>query len=137
MSGELMVPGGGGALSAITVQSLADLGYGVDVTQADAFTLPDVAAEASAKIAAIPGDQHRAAWGRGRAQGDGPVRRSREALPAGVHPEYSEYLGGESRMRYFGSTSQAGPVPLCGFELRREPIYVIDQQGHIVRTIIP
>ena len=30
---------GGGTLSAITVQSLADLGYGVDVTQADAIYL--------------------------------------------------------------------------------------------------
>ena len=46
---ELMGPGGGGALSAITVQSLADLGYGVDVTQADAYTLPG--AIAGAKIA--------------------------------------------------------------------------------------
>ena len=48
------------ALSAITVQSLADLGYGVDVSQADPYTLPSAAsAKASAKIAAampaIPG----------------------------------------------------------------------------------
>ena len=60
LPGELMGPGGGPALSAITVQSLADLGYGVDVTQADAYTLPSVAAgKASAKITAampaIPG----------------------------------------------------------------------------------
>ena len=40
LEGDLMVPGGGRALSAITVQSLADLGYGVDVTQADPYTLP-------------------------------------------------------------------------------------------------
>ncbi len=38
LNGELMEPAGGGALSAITVQSLADLGYGVDVTQADPYT---------------------------------------------------------------------------------------------------
>ena len=40
LEGELMSPSGGGTLSAITVQSLADLGYGVDVAQADAYTLP-------------------------------------------------------------------------------------------------
>ena len=49
LDGELMGPSGGGWLSAITVQSLADLGYGVDVTQADAYTLPG--ALAGAKIA--------------------------------------------------------------------------------------
>ncbi|MCY4427041.1 MAG: hypothetical protein OXC05_08435, partial [Halieaceae bacterium] len=38
LPGELM--GRGGRLSAITVQSLADLGYGVDVTRADPYTLP-------------------------------------------------------------------------------------------------
>ena len=52
LSHELMGPGGGGALSAITVQSLADLGYGVDVTQADAYTLPaSTAGKMAAKIA--------------------------------------------------------------------------------------
>ena len=56
--GETMRPGGGLALSAITVQSLADLGCGVDVTQADAYTLPYAAAtEARAQhAAAIPED---------------------------------------------------------------------------------
>ena len=44
LPGELMGPRGGEALSAITVQSLADLGYGVDVTQADSYTLPGAAA---------------------------------------------------------------------------------------------
>ena len=53
--GELMSPPGGPYLSAITVQSFADLGYGVDVTQADPYTLPGAAsAKASAKIAAMP-----------------------------------------------------------------------------------
>ncbi len=39
---ELMTPGFSdpGPLSAITIQSMADLGYTVDVTQADAYTLP-------------------------------------------------------------------------------------------------
>ena len=39
---ELMTPfvGGGHALSLITIESLADLGYGVDVTAAESYTLP-------------------------------------------------------------------------------------------------
>ena len=85
--GDLMVPGGGGALSAITVQSLADLGYGVNVTQADPFTLIDAAAKASAKIAA-------------------PATH--------IQPEWS-----------------------CGTGQHQEPIYVVDPQGRIVRTISP
>ena len=68
------------ALSAITIQSLADLGYVVDVTQADPYTLPSAAAKASAKIAAP-----------------------------------STHTHGE----------------------QREPMYVVDPQGRIVRTISP
>ena len=83
---EIMTPSGTGALSAITVQSLADLGYGVDVTQADAYTLPSAtAAKASAKIAA--------------------------------------------------PSTHAVPKLSCGVDLRREPIYVVDPQGRIIRTI--
>ena len=49
LEGELMAPSGGGTLSAITIQSLADLGYRVDPTQADAYSLPSaVSAKASA-----------------------------------------------------------------------------------------
>lgn len=48
--GELMSPSGSPALSAITVQSLADLGYVVDVSRADPFQLPG-----SAKAVAGPG----------------------------------------------------------------------------------
>ena len=48
--GELMSPFGGSALSAITVQSLADLGYVVDVSRADPYRLPG-----SAKAVAGPG----------------------------------------------------------------------------------
>ena len=74
-----------GPLSAITIQSLADLGWVVDVTQADPYTLPDVAAKASAKIAA-------------------PATHA--------EPEWS-----------------------CGVGEQREPIYVVDEQGSIVRTL--
>ena len=44
LEGELMTPYGGDTLSAITVQALADLGYDVDVSQADAYTLPGASA---------------------------------------------------------------------------------------------
>ena len=57
LSGEIMLPGPQreGALSAITVQSLADLGYGVDVTHADAyFVYGRTSAEVSAKTASRP-----------------------------------------------------------------------------------
>ena len=42
MQSELMTPGGfaPNPLSAITIQAMADIGYTVDVTQADAYTLP-------------------------------------------------------------------------------------------------
>ena len=42
MQSELMTPGSSdpSPRSAITIQSMADLGYTVDVTQADAYTLP-------------------------------------------------------------------------------------------------
>ena len=52
LSGELMASNNIVALSAITIQALADLGYVVDVTQAVPYTLPSAAAKASAKIAA-------------------------------------------------------------------------------------
>ena len=39
-TGDIMGPWAGSALSAITVQSFADLGYVVDVSQADPFRLP-------------------------------------------------------------------------------------------------
>ncbi len=55
---EIMLPGrsGEGALSAITVQSLADLGYGVDVTQADPYTVRGTTASGKIALAgsAIP-----------------------------------------------------------------------------------
>ena len=59
LAGELMAPRGGTALSAITLQALADLGYEVDVSRADPYELPapdripppDTAAESEAGFA--------------------------------------------------------------------------------------
>ena len=78
---------GGSALSAITIQSLADLGYAVDVRLADPFTLIPATVKASAKIA---------------------------APSTHAEPEWS-----------------------CGAGQQQEPIYVVDPQGRIVRTISP
>ena len=39
-------------LSAITIQSLADIGYGVDVTQADAYTLPSTSSSSTRTVRA-------------------------------------------------------------------------------------
>ena len=100
LEGELMVgaDGSGSALSAITIQALADLGWVVDVTQADAYTLPGTAAKASAKhAAAIP---------------EADLLRGSLASP--IHAE---------------------PKPWCGLDGEREPIYVVDQLGRIIRTI--
>ena len=46
--GDIMAPGGGSLLTAITIQTLADLGYEVDVTKADPYTLP-IAAQGDAR----------------------------------------------------------------------------------------
>ena len=86
LGGELMASSGGNdIISAITIQSLADLGYVVDVTQAEPYTLPSAAAKASAKIAA--------------------------------------------------PSTHAEPELSCGVGQQREPIYVVDQQGRIIRTL--
>ena len=103
--GELMKPGGGPALSAITVQSLADLGYGVDVTQADPYTLPGTAAaQASAiqpvVIPAIPGnDRPSGRLNLSHASGTGAVVRLRwtagadsRCRPAGAHRPHHRQL---------------------------------------------
>ena len=88
LSTELMWGGGAtwGRLSAITIQALADIGYPVDVTQADPYTLRRfAAAKASAKVAA-------------------PFTHA--------EPEFS-----------------------CGTGQQQGPIYVVDQQGRIIRTL--
>ena len=150
------VMGGGGPLSAITVQSLADLGYGVDVTQADAHTLPGAAAKASAKIAAakpaIPGydidhtqanaytlpgaDPH---W-QGRIAGGLPLLPGDDRLRGRL--ESAKWIGGrgfdyrdDRLMGRLAPSPRAVPVLSCGVDLRREPIYVIDPQGRIIRTL--
>ena len=87
LKGELMSSSGISTLSAVTIQALADLGYVVDVTQADPYTLPSTVAKASAKIAA--------------------------------------------------RTTHAEPEWACGVGQAQEPIYVVDPQGRIVRTINP
>ena len=87
LGGELMAVGGSQHLSAITIQSLADLGYSVDVTQAHPYSLNSAIIKASAKIA---------------------------APPTHAEPEWS-----------------------CGTGQHQEPIYVVDPQGRIVRTISP
>ena len=83
MFGEIMIPSrwGEGALSAITVQSLADWGYGVDVTHADAYFV----------------------YGRA-------IKDVSERVVS--KPEYT-----------------------CGVGDEQEPIYVVDELGHIIRTI--
>ena len=142
------------ALSAITVQSMADLGYGVDVTQADPYTLRSAAGKASAKIAAsmpsIPGmdvtqadaytlpgaDPH----GQGRIAGGLPLLPGDDRLTGRL--ESTEWIGGRgfdlSDNRLIGRlvpSTRAVPKLSCGVGLRREPIYVIDPQGRIIRTL--
>ena len=156
--GELMLPWGGGALSAITVQSLADLGYGVDVTQADPFTLQGAAGKAVAKLAAAPLPVNRfgvhvgpvdfsARYG---VRPDGPGRLlgvvSSDTADDhwDVHPRSDRRMGNFSRD--FGRginrlsdrhdlADAAEPQTWCGAGLRADPIHVVDQQGRIVRTI--
>ena len=113
--GELMLPWGGGALSAITVQSLADLGYDVDVTQADPYTLPDATSvRASAQIAAAKSSISDA-----------------DVTPTGVASALPLIFN--DRLR--GRLERAEPKLTCGVDLMREPIHVVDPQGRIVRTI--
>ena len=100
--GELMHPGGGSALSAITVQSLADLGYGVDATQADPYTLPGAAAAPASAMQAV-------------------------SIPA---------IPGDDRLNgRLASPTQVEPELWCSLDAEREPVYVVDQLGRIIRTI--
>ena len=103
LNGEIMTPARAGeeALSAITVQSLADLGYGVDVTRADPYNTREPydylsGTTASAKISA--------------ALSSTPTLSNVHALP--TLPQLS-----------------------CGVGEQREPIYVVDEQGYIIRTL--
>ncbi len=153
---ELMSPPGGPYLSAITVQSFADLGYGVDVTQADAYTLPG--ATAGAKIATSPPsapgpgvDIARSdgffspgadLYGRGRIVDKkssilGDARRTGRLESTDRFWGHGENvnLWEDQQMRRGASPANAEPELTCGAGLMNEPIYVVDPQGRIVRTI--
>ena len=170
--GELMLPWGGGQLSAVTVQSLADLGYGVDVSQADAFTLPGATAgKAAAKIAVvqptvrgfdvnvlrsdaytllgvdivrpvISPSRDAGLYGQGRIP-DGPssilgdgrwtVRLESAERFRGRGADFD--LPDERQMLSIGPLDRAEPELTCGAGQINEPIYVVDSQGRIVRTI--
>ena len=124
LRGEVMTPWDGETLSAITVQSFADLGYGVDVSQADAYNLPGAAGKAVAKIAvsapSILGDVRT-----GRFEGAEPIwgRGATFDLPD------NQWTWGT------GSPAHAEPELTCGAGLMNEPIYVVDRRGRVVRTI--
>ncbi len=152
---ELMTPTGTGALSAITVQSLADLGYGVDVTQADPYTLPGTAsAKASAKIVAampaMPGvDVTQAdtyALPGAHPHWQGSIEGGLSLLPGddrlSGRPESDEWIGGrgfglrdDRLMGRLAPSPRAVPELWCGAGLRRGPIHVVDPQGYVIRTL--
>ena len=157
LDGELMVLWGTYkmALSAITVQSLADLGYGVDVSQANPYTLPGATGKASAKVAAavpsipdvdvtqlgiyavLPGaDPH---WQGSIVEGL-PLLPRDDRLRGRL--ENAEWIGGrgfdlrdDRLMGRLTRSPRAEPGLWCGAGLRREPIHVVDPQGRIIRTI--
>ena len=105
----------GGDLSAITIQSLADLGYAVDVTQADPYTLPGAAGKASAKVsAALPSTF-----------GDDPLRGRLESA------EWTGGRGFDFARRDNRLMGRLAPHP----HTERKPMYVINPQGYIIRTL--
>ncbi len=147
LEGELMVPDGGGALSAITVQALADMGYGVDVTQADPYTLPGAAsAKASAKIAAallptladvytLPGVQGRIAGALPLIPGDNRLRGRLESTEE-IGGRGFDFASRDNRLtERLALAPHAEPKRSCGVGTQRKLIYVVDPQGRIIRTI--
>ncbi len=157
--GELMLPWGGGALSAITIQSLADLGYGVDVTQADPYMLHQhgAAGKAVATIAvatpAIPSlgendyrldilmQSSAERYVQGSIEGRKPLgladgRTSRLVIAEWMWGHGNTFdLAGNVQAWEAGSTALAAPELTCGAGLMDDPIYVVNPQGRIVRTI--
>ena len=107
---ELMSSSGISTLSAITIQALADLGYSVDVTQADPYTLP------------------RAGISRG---GDD----MEEEMQPVVDVAQADPYAAKASAKIAASSTHAQPKWTCGVGAQREPIYVVDQQGRIVRTL--
>ena len=147
LEGELMVPGGGGALSAITVQSLADMGYGVDLTQADPYTLPGAAsAKVSAKTAVplpptladvytLPGVQGRIARALPLMPGDNRLRGRLESTEE-IGARGFDFDSRDNRLtKRLALPPHAEPKLSCGVGTQRKLIYVVDQQGRIIRTI--
>ena len=157
VGGEIMgggqTPRGTRPLSAITIQSMADLGYGVDVTKADPYTLPSAAGKASAKIVAAMAPT----------AGRDVTRANAYTLP-GVDPHWQgriadlplisgddrgtgrpgspEWIGGhpfdlrsDRQVGHLARSRRAVPELLCGAGFHRGPIYVVDPQGRIVRTL--
>ena len=146
------------ALSAITIESMADLGYGVDVTQADPYTLPGGASKPVAKIALPapdrPGFDARVSWphfylqrgenphGHRNVEGDFPSIFTDGGHTGG--PDRAERVWGremafdfaESRETWdAGLPAHTAPELICGAGLMNDPIYVVDPQGRVVRTI--
>ena len=150
-----MGPGGGGALSAITVQSLADLGYGVNVSQADAYTLPGAtAAKFNSNQPSAPGpvlDLTRHTISPSRDAGLYGQRRIADepsSIPGDGHRtgrlENAERVWGDGvnvnlwenrQMRRRTPPTDVEPELMCGAGLINEPIYVVDKQERLIRTI--
>ena len=121
---ELMRPGGGSSLSAITVQSMADLGYGVDVSQADPYTLPHAVstqAVGTATIAIPP------------IPGDGSLWEGMHGTGLDAARDFT--LTGNSLTGYPALPFQAGGALSCSLDLRSESRRVIDHRGHVIRVI--
>ena len=150
---EVLITGSGRILSAITVQSLADLGYGVDFTQSDPYTIPGAAGKMAVSTPAVPGlgiNAYRldvfAQSGadqdvQGSIQGK-PLwvpENSRTGLPEGAEPLWEGGLTldlADGRHIWdVALPSYTAPELTCGAGLMNEPIYVVDPQGRIVRTI--
>ena len=154
VSNEIMLPWGGPALSAVTVQSMADLGYGVDAARADLYTL--TGATAGAKIAEIPSSL--SLPGLDFTSADDNVRRNVDQDVHGETPEALATIAGydswRKRMTHaeamwgrgvdFGNGGAMGrlappagadPELICGAGLYREPINVVDPQGRVVGSI--
>ena len=149
LDGDIMAGNSGREiiLSAITAQSLADLGYGIDVNQADAYTLP--LARAGAKIAAVLPSTNVYGMNMSRANALYPRYGDHDAhgampdalRPVGEHDRWRQRL--ESAEAVWGGGvigRPASPVHMepeltCGAGLRQDPIYVVDTQGLVIRTV--
>ena len=156
LHGELMGPHGGGNLSAITVQSLADLGYGTDVARADPYVLHQH--ESAGKIVGmtapvgpavvsnviLPGVYSTSGadgYGQGRIGGrfrstvgdggTGWLGSAQGMWDRGMNSG----LADRRMMLGAGPGANAVPESACGAGLMNEPIYVGDPQGRVVRTI--